>query len=67
MHVLRKKLTNKKSLFNRYRVRIRMEDSYTSVHLDYRNQRHIYISITDFSLKNTLPNKKQNPKTQKTK
>lgn len=48
-----------------------MEDSYISVHTDYGNQRHIYISITDFSFKNTLlkkpkkPNQKINKHTKK--
>lgn len=36
-----------------------MEDSIMSVHMDYKNQRQIYISITDFSLKNTLSKKKK--------
>lgn len=36
-----------------------MEDSIMSVHMDCKNQRQIYISITDFSLKNTLSKKKK--------
>lgn len=42
-----------------------MEENMISVHMDYRNQRHSYISNTDFSSKNDISKKEENRKNTK--
>lgn len=42
-----------------------MEQNMINVHMDYRNQRHSYISNTDFCSKNDIPKKKKTGRIQK--
>lgn len=42
-----------------------MEENIISDHMDYRNQRHIYTSNTNFSPKNHISKKKKTGRMQK--
>jgi len=64
MHLLRKKpffsiLKVAQKLKQKQGIRIRMEESIVSVHMDYTNEIHTYSSNTDFSSKNYVSKKKK--------